>query len=245
MSIITQINNFINKHHLIKRKDSLVVGVSGGSDSIALIHILNKLRHELGLTLYIAHFNHQLRSDSMKDQLLVKAHAEDLNIQAVFGRWEHSNARAKKLDEDSARQERFKFLIQTAKKLKAEKIVLAHTKDDLAETVLMRLLRGSGLQGMQAILPYRKIHDFPIIRPMLSTSKSQLLRFLKENKISYRNDPTNKSDRYLRNKIRNHLLPLLEKKYNPNIKEVLGNISQELAVDFHYFQSGKIIGRPY
>jgi tRNA(Ile)-lysidine synthase len=138
--------------------------------------------------------------------------------------------------EERARNARLNFLFRVARKTGAGKIALGHNLDDQAETVLMRILRGTGLYGLAAILPKREISGFQIIRPLLEVSRKEIEAFLRRKKIRTRLDPTNLQDIYFRNKIRNKLLPLLRKDYNKNIKEVLANMAQSSGYDYDYLQ---------
>jgi len=139
--------------------------------------------------------------------------------------------------EDAARQQRFQFFNRLAKKINAKVVALAHTEDDLAETVLMRILRGTGLQGLRGILPVREIDGVCYIRPLLSIKKDTILAFLKKKTIHYRVDPTNKKTEFFRNKIRLELLPLLSKQYNRNIKELLTNLADNVTTDYNYLEN--------
>ena len=124
-----------------------------------------------------------------------------------------------------------------AKKIHAKKIILGHTKDDQAETTLMRVVRGSGLYGLSAILPKRSMDGVEIVRPLIEVSRCEILTFLKKNKIEPRTDETNFDEKFLRNKFRKKLLPLLEKEYNPNIKETLLSLSLLVGADYRYLQT--------
>jgi tRNA(Ile)-lysidine synthase len=136
--------------------------------------------------------------------------------------------------EEIARNARLGFFFRVAKKIKAGKIALGHNLDDQAETVLMRILRGTGLSGLSGILPKRDIAGYQIIRPLIEIRRSEIEAYLKKKRIKPRRDPTNLEDFYFRNKIRNKLLPLLEKGYNRNIKELLSKMAQGIAFDYAY-----------
>jgi len=237
MPIVLKIKSFIQKHHLCAKGNSVIVGVSGGSDSIGLLTILNELKHELGISLIVTHYNHQLRTDSKLDQALVQQYAKKLNLPFVT---ENSKKNLKSLKgslEDLARQERLKFFKKVSLRFNADVIALAHTQDDLAETVLMRLIRGSGLYGLRAILPKRTIQGMPVIRPLLEISKNEILTYLKTKKIPFREDSTNRQKIYFRNLVRLELLPLLKKKYNPNIVGTLTNLAHHTTTDYEYLEA--------
>ena len=136
--------------------------------------------------------------------------------------------------EDQLKKLRYNFLFDACKKFHAKKLVLGHTRDDQAETVLMRILRGSGLYGLSSILPRRSCGGFEIVRPLIEVSRKEVMDYLKRNGYRYRIDPSNLENTFLRNKIRNNLLPLFEKDYNPNIKEVLSNLALTVGADYAY-----------
>ncbi|MBI4707149.1 MAG: tRNA lysidine(34) synthetase TilS [Candidatus Omnitrophica bacterium] len=224
----------IKKYNLIKKDDRIVIGVSGGPDSLALLFLLHSLRDEMQLVLHVAHLDHMLRKDSHKDAQFVKIASERLGIPVTCGKADVKKLVVNGSFEEAARNARFAFFLETAKKINAKKIALGHNLDDQAETVLMRFLRGSGLYGLAGIIPKRKIYGLEIIRPLIEIKRSGIEAYLKNKGIKPRIDITNSQDIYFRNKIRNRLLPLLEKEYNKNIKEVLANTAQSLGADYDY-----------
>jgi tRNA(Ile)-lysidine synthase len=235
MHFITTIRNTCLKQKLFSRGDRILVGVSGGPDSVALIHTLYALRHGLGLQLYIAHLNHGLRAQATVEQSYVKALAKKLGL-PLFTKT-ISLQKSKGSLEEKAREARFKFLIETAKKIKAQGIALGHHQDDLAETILMRLLRGTGPTGIKSILPKRKINGVTILRPLLETNRHAIKKFLKGKNIKFYTDASNLNKTFLRNKIRLDLLPMLEKTYNPHIKKALVHFSQSVSLIYDYLKN--------
>ena len=237
MDTIDRIKKTIRQDDLLKKGDRVVVAVSGGPDSMALLHILFQLRYELGIDLCVAHLNHQLRNSAGKDEQFVRGVCAKLRVPFI-SRILPQNAFEKSGSiEEIARAYRFSFLIKTAKNKKFNAIALGHTLDDLAETVLMRILRGTGLMGIRGILPKRMIDGFCFIRPLLDVSRGEIADFLKQEKISFRNDPTNRSHKFLRNRIRLQLIPQLQKEYNPKLKEILAHLSNILSEDYDYLQA--------
>ncbi|MCX5694482.1 MAG: tRNA lysidine(34) synthetase TilS [Candidatus Omnitrophica bacterium] len=224
----------INRYSLIQRGDKVLIAVSGGPDSLTLLLKLSGLKSKLGLTLHIVHLDHGFRNDSKLDALFVKDLGQKLNIPVTIKRLPLQKTKIKGSLEEFFREERLKFFIQTAKKVKANKIALGHNLDDQAETVLMRLLRGTGLSGLSGISPKRNIHGAIFIRPLLETTRNQIDQFLKKRKINPRIDSTNQEDIFLRNKIRHYLIPLLKEKYNPNILKVLANLAESVSYDYEY-----------
>lgn len=213
----------IQKYNMLSYKDRVVVGVSGGPDSLTLLHILLSLQERYSLSLYIVHFNHKLRGEEAeKDADFVRKLAKELSLPFLM---EEGNLKGlvkeKKLTlEEAAREARYLFYCKAAEKFGAHKIALGHNADDQVETILMRFLRGSGLEGLTAIPPVRE----KIIRPLIECSREEIEKYCLEKKIEYRIDSTNKEPIYFRNKIRLELLPLLINQYNKNIKNNLQNL---------------------
>lgn len=198
---------------------------------MALLCCLNSLKRAFGLKLCVAHLDHGLREGSCADAEYVRRLAVRLKLPFITDK-----VTVKKLGswEESARRARLKFLLGAAKKFKADKIALGHNMDDQAETVLMRILRGSGLYGLSAILPKRSISGTDFIRPLIEVKRSEIEKFLKQKLLVPRRDHTNTQDIYFRNKIRNRLIPLLEREYNMNIKGALANLAQTSSLDYDY-----------
>lgn len=210
----------------------MVVGVSGGPDSTALLLLLNQIKEELKLKLYVAHFDHRLRRGSGKDREFVKGLSLKLGLPFI------SAVNRKHLEkgsvEELSRERRLAFFFKAAQSLKAKTIALGHNLDDQAETVLMRVLRGTGLSGLSAILPKRNIQGYRIIRPLIEVKRKDIRAFLRKKKVKACVDESNFKDIYFRNKIRNKLLPLIRKEYNKNINEVLANMAESTGYDYDY-----------
>lgn len=238
MDLNTEVMNFIRSQRLIKPGTTLVLGVSGGADSTALARLMHGLRHELSLFLYIAHFNHRLRPTAGRDQKFVKELGRELNVPVVCGRREGKAVKA--MSEEQSRHLRLKFFAGVMRRCKADALVLAHTQNDAAETVLMRLLRGSGLQGLRGILPKREIEGMTVVRPLLGTSRAQIEAYLSTQKADFCTDESNARPDFLRNKIRLELLPLLAKRYNPQIVPALAELAQTAADDYDFLQKALI-----
>lgn len=227
--LLRRVRQTIQDHHMFERGHTLLVAVSGGPDSVALLHVLHQLREPFAIQLIIAHLNHRMRRGASQDARFVKAAAQGLGIPCItqsldvpaYGR------RHKLSPEDAARRLRYAFLQTTAKAVAAHHIALGHTADDQAETVLFRLLRGSGLRGLCGIPPVRR----PIIRPLIQVQRRDIMAYLHTHRIPFRIDPSNRQRRYTRNRIRLALLPQLQKSYNPRIVQTLSATAQLLAAD--------------
>lgn len=235
--VLEKAKNTIRRYKLIKEGDRIVMGVSGGPDSVALLYLLDSLKKEYKLKLYIAHLDHMLRKESQLDMIFVENLAKKLKIPIITAKINIKNLNTRGSLEETARNVRLDFLFKVAKDTKSTKIALGHNLDDQAETVLMRILRGSGLYGLSGIAPKRRILRFTIIRPLIEVYRREIEKFLRQKKIKSCIDKTNFKDIYLRNKIRNKLLPLLAKEYNKNIKEVLSNLAENSACDYTYLET--------
>lgn len=200
--------------------DHLVVGVSGGPDSMALLHVLSRLASTLDITMVVAHADHGLRPEAARfEEELVQREAAALGLPCESGHLEvaaHAKRRGLSIEE-SARDLRYGFFEECARRHGARKIVVAHTADDQAEEVLLRLIRGAGRKGLSGMSSLR---DGRIVRPFLTIEKSRILSYLHDRQIPFALDASNSDRRYLRNKIRLDLLPYLAR-FNPNIKETL------------------------
>ncbi|MFA5099599.1 MAG: tRNA lysidine(34) synthetase TilS [Candidatus Omnitrophota bacterium] len=232
--LIDQVNQTIKKFGLISKRDRVIIGLSGGPDSVALLYLLIGIAKEYSLNLHIAHVDHMLRNNSGRDARFVQALGKKLKIPVTIKKIDIRSIAGRGSIEEVARNQRLAFFFHAANKIKADKIALGHNLDDQAETVAMRLLRGAGLYGLSGILPKRVIKGYTVIRPLIEIRRDQIEAFLRRKKISPRIDETNFEDIYLRNRLRLHLLPLLEKEYNRNIKNILSNTAHCAANDYDY-----------
>lgn len=203
----------------LRPEDKIVVGVSGGADSVCLLHLLRQLSSRCQLTLHVAHLNHRFRPEAEQEADFVKRLCEDWGIPMTVSSLPVPRiCKERRLSkQEGAREVRYAFLKEVAGAVGARWIALGHTADDQAETFLMRLLRGAGSQGLGAI---PRLREGMIIRPLLVISRKQILDELSREQISYMEDPSNQQEIYLRNRVRHRLLPLLGE-YNPKVKEVL------------------------
>ena len=218
----------IKKYNLIENGDKLVLGVSGGPDSIAMLNILNDLRIEkdieLDFNIVVAHINHMIRDEAIEDENFVKKFCEEKGIEFYSKSIDVKKlANTNKIStEEAGRNARYDFFEEVLKKTGSNKIATAHNLNDNAETVLMNLLRGSGVSGLKGI---EKIRDGKFIRPIIECKRSEIEQYCLENKLNPRYDKTNNENTYTRNKIRNMLIPYIEENFNPNIVDSLNRLS--------------------
>lgn len=227
--------NTLKKYDLLKKKDKLILGVSGGPDSVAMLYSFLQLSQEYKLQLVCAHFNHGLRKDADEEEEFIKKVCKHQGIKFIS---EKKNV-AKFFDGDSleqtARNLRFDFFLKCSRAVKIKKLALAHHKDDLAETVLMRLIRGSGLRGLRGFLPKSRFKSLTVIRPMIELRKKEILDWLKKQDLSYCLDKSNLEDKFLRNRIRLKVLPFLGE-LNPKITDVLYSLARNVSLDYEFIE---------
>lgn len=225
-SLEERVLGFIREHRLLSEGD-LVVAVSGGADSVCLLHILFNLREELKIKLHIAHLNHQLRgADSDGDAEYVSELAQKLKIPATIEKQDVKGyQKAQRLSlEEAAREVRYSFLAEVARAIGAKRVAAGHTKDDHIETILMHLIRGSGTRGLRGLqsstLWQSGEESLIIIRPLLEISHQETEGYCRQHNLTPRLDASNLSLSPLRNRVRQQLMPLLES-YNPAVAEAL------------------------
>lgn len=256
--LIQKISQFCQKNNLMARHDHLVLGVSGGTDSLCLLDVLDTLRSDFDLNLTIAHLNHQLRgADAQADEAYVRDVAaqrqlplfvESIDVAAVA-------AQRKQSVEEAARQLRYTFLARVAHQVGATKIAVGHHADDQVETVLMHFLRGTGLSGLRGMLPVTNLAQLrlnppeqsPIsnplppsslllIRPLLETSRRDIEAYCQTRGLEPRQDFSNQDTTFFRNRLRHELLPQLET-YNPNIRQTLQRTAKVMAAETEFLQA--------
>jgi len=222
-SLVHTTQKFINNYALLEQGDKILVAVSGGPDSVALLHLLLALQKKYDLTLILAHLEHGIRGEESKNQAsFVHQLGERLGLNCIIHYTDVPQLQkiSKGSLEETARVARYRFLQETAYTIQANKIALGHTANDQAETLLMRLLRGAGIDGLSAMRPTRGKNP-ALIRPLLNSFRREILAFLDDQNIAFCLDSTNLELSCLRNKIRLQLIPLLGKEYNPQILSTL------------------------
>ena len=205
-----------------------VVAVSGGSDSVALLRVLHQLAPSLGLTLSVAHLDHGVRGDAARaDADFVADLSQKLGLPIDLGHWQPSRAGHFEAD---ARHARYAWLLEIARARAASAVVVGHTRDDQAETILHRIIRGTGLQGLRGIPARRRLADgVALLRPLLNVSRLELRAFLDELGQSFRDDASNTNLDYTRARIRHDLLPRIAGEYNPRAAEALVRLGAQAA----------------
>jgi tRNA(Ile)-lysidine synthase len=226
MNVTEIVSGYIRELHLLEPQETVLAAVSGGSDSLCLLLVLK----ELGFTVRAAHFDHGLRPESARDAETVQRLAQTLGIDFHVERGDvRQRAKQKRMTlEEAARDLRYDFLLRTAADCRAPVIAIGHTADDQAETVLMHLMRGSGLQGLRGIRPEAFSRGLRIIRPLLRLTHAQTVEYCRQAGWQPLEDPSNQDPSFARNRIRRELIPQL-REYNPQIVPVLCRLSEIAA----------------
>lgn len=210
---------------MLSKGDAVVAAVSGGADSVAMLYALWALRDELGISLIVAHLNHGIRGrDADRDAEFVEHLAFRLGLPSVIEKVDmpHLQKEMRMGMEEAAREVRYEFLEQVVDNSMANRVAVAHTADDQAETVLLNIIRGAGPDGLAGMQPVRE----KIIRPLIEVFRKDVEAYLRENGIEWRSDATNFEMEHTRNRVRLQLIPLLEKEFNPRVRESLLTLSR-------------------
>ena len=237
-----EVLNTIKKYNMINEGDKIVIGVSGGPDSITLLNILNKFKEKLNIKIYVAHINHMIRAESDEETEYVKEFCNRLDVE-FFCKKIDAQEEAKKLKigtEEAGRNIRYAFFEEVAKRVEANKIATAHNSNDNAETVLMNIMRGTSISGLAGI---EKIRDGKYIRPLIRCSRNAIEEYCKQNNLQPKFDKSNLENIYTRNKIRNLLIPYIQKEFNPNIIDTINRLS-DIAISEEQFIN-KIVENEY
>ena len=216
--------NTIYKHNLIEKNDHIIVGVSGGADSICLLHFLYSIKDKFNLKMTAVHINHCMRGEeSDEDNKFVVDFCNNINIPIkVFSFDIYKKSKEENIsNEEAGRKYRYYAFNKVLQDYNATKIAVAHNKDDNAETIIMRFFRGTGIKGLSGI-SYKR---YNIIRPILDCLRLDIEEYCNRHNLLYRNDSTNSMDIYTRNKIRLNVLPNIKKDFNPNIIDTLSNMA--------------------
>lgn len=220
-------------NNLLKEKDTVVVCLSGGPDSMCLLALLLKVRESKNINLIATHVNHSLRKASNQEKIMVEKYCEENNVTFEYMKIEkyHSgNFHAE------ARNIRYNFFVDVVKKYNAAYLMTAHHGDDLMETILMRIVRGSTLNGYAGFKQITKKDSYYLVRPLIHNTKKEIKEYNKQNKIPYANDASNKKDKYTRNRFRKYVLTFL-KKEDPIVHEKFNKFSNDLYLCSEYVNS--------
>ncbi|KDR94917.1 tRNA(Ile)-lysidine synthase [Peptoclostridium litorale DSM 5388] len=235
--VVEKVKKTIEDNGLINKGDSVIVALSGGPDSICLLRVLNEIKDEYGIKLYAAHLNHKIRGmEAQKDAVFCVRTCDEMGIVCFVKAYDvpaYSKENGLSIEE-GARKLRYNMFFELKESLGAQSIAVAHNLDDQAETVLMRMMRGSGLEGLKG-MDYRRADG--IIRPLIDVTRDEIEKHIKENEIDFRIDESNLEEVYSRNKVRLSLIPYIEKSFNPNIKKALSRMSRLLGDDCDYINS--------
>lgn len=233
----------IKKYKLIENGDKIVLGVSGGPDSIAMLDILKDLRSTLDFIIYVCHVNHMIRGqDAINDQKYVEKYCQknqiefftkNINVVEIANKYKIGT-------EEAGRNARYQFFEEVLENTGANKIATAHNKNDNAETVLMHLLRGSGISGLKGIIPIR---NNKYIKPLIECERQEIENYCKEKNLNPCIDKTNFENTYTRNKIRNIVIPYIKEQFNPNIIETLTRLSEVVSCEDEFME--KIVEREF
>ncbi len=231
---VERIEKTIEKYGMLSKGMRVGVGVSGGVDSMVLLRVLFELKEKWALELFVCHLNHNLRGEeSLRDARFVEEVAGRYGLEFLL-KTLPAGAKPHGVSLQSwARQERLKFFEEAVRKHSLDRVALGHNMDDNAETMLMRFLMGTSLEGLKGIEPVRE----PFIRPLIETGREEIEKYAETHSVEYVEDSTNRSTKYLRNRIRLELLPYLKERYNPSVVETLSRLSAVLRRDARYLES--------
>jgi len=240
-NLIEQVLKTIRSYEMLKAGDEVLVAVSGGPDSVFLVHALSRLKNKLKLkNIVVCNLDHGLRGEESKaDSIFAGKLAKEMGFGFFHKRVDLKNMKHKGMStEEAAREERYKFFEDAAARSGAGIIATGHTLDDQAETILMRFIKGSALKGIVGIAPTREFGSLKVVRPLIEIEKPEIMSYLDDADIGYRIDRTNAESIYFRNVVRKEILPFLEK-YNPKLKRSLFNLAEHLREDFDFIEQAK------
>lgn len=232
--------NTIKKYNLIENGDRLVLGVSGGPDSICMLDVLNRIRNDKNLNLkfdiVVAHINHMIREEAIYDENFVRQFCEKIGIKFYCKSIDvRKIANNNKIGtEEAGRNVRYSFFNEILEVTHSNKIAVAHNKNDNVETIIMNLLRGSGISGLRGIEPLK---DNKYIRPLIECERFEIEKYCEDNNIDARIDKTNFENIYTRNKIRNVVIPYIKEEFNPNIIETINRLSNLIKQEDDFMQT--------
>ncbi len=230
-----QVLNTIKKYDLINENDKIICGVSGGPDSICMLDILKDLKEELKFEIIVCHMNHLIREEAISDEEYVVNYCEKNNIKCYVKRIDVKNYanNNKQGTEEAGRTVRYEFFDEILQKENANKIAIAHNKNDKIETIIMNMLRGSGISGLKGIEPKR---ENKYIRPLIEIERARIEEYCEKNNLQPRIDKTNFINDCTRNKIRNIVIPYIKSEFNPNIINTMNRLSSVIDEENKYLE---------
>ena len=235
--MIEKVKETIKKYNLIENGDRLVLGVSGGPDSITMLDILSKLKNsgEFNFEIVVAHINHMIRVESTDDEKYVENYCKKNGIKFYLQRIDvNEYANNNKMGtEEAGRKIRYDYFDEVMKITNSNKIAIAHNKNDKIETIIMNIFRGTGLLGLKGIDAKR---NDKYIRPLIECERKEIEEYCEKNNLNPRIDKTNLCNDYTRNKVRNVVLPYIEKEFNPNFLETMNRLSEVVGDTESYLQ---------
>ena len=239
--LATKILRTIQRHAMVRpaKRERVLIGLSGGPDSVALTHALVELTPKLGIELIAAHLHHGLRAEADDDEAFCRELADALHLPFVAGRIDVAS-RAKTAGrsiEDEARRARYAFLSEQAARHVCDRIAVGHTMDDQAETFMMRLARGSGVRGLSSVYPIVKKENADIIRPLIDVRRHEILAHLEKRGLSFREDASNLDRRFTRNRLRHDVLPYVADELNPKLVETLARSAEILRDEEDFMEA--------
>ena len=226
----------IKKYNMIENGEKVVLAVSGGPDSICMLDILNDIKNDetidMNFEIVVAHVNHMIRKEAEEDAKYVKKYCEEKQIEFYSKSIDvQKMANNNKIGlEEAGRKARYDFFDEILERTNAQKIAIAHNKNDKVETVLMHILRGSGINGLKGIEPKREKY----IRPLIECERNEIEEYCNEKNLQPRIDKTNFENEYTRNKVRNLLIPYIQKEFNPNLIKTIDRLSNLVAEEENY-----------
>ena len=224
----------ITKYNLIESGDRIVLGVSGGPDSICMLEILNQLKEKIGFEIFVAHINHGIRENATIDEQYVENYCKKLNIEYYILKVKLKEfAKENKLGlEEAGRKIRYNFFDEVLEKTKSNKIAIAHNKNDRVETIILNILRGSGVLGLKGIEP----KNGKYIRPIIEIDRAEIEEYCLNNQLNPRIDESNFENEFSRNKVRNIVLPYIKEEFNPNIIETIIRLSDIVSEENEFLE---------
>ena len=234
-----QVFNTIKKYDLINKNDKIICGVSGGPDSICMLDILKNLRKEIGFEIVVCHINHLIREEAILDEEYVINYCKENDIKCYVKRIDVKNYanNNKQGTEEAGRTVRYEFFEAILKKENANKIAIAHNKNDKIETIIMNMLRGTGVSGLKGIEPKR---DNRYIRPLIEIERTRIEEYCEKHNLQPRIDKTNFINDCTRNKIRNIVIPYIKEEFNPNIINTIDRLSNVIDEEDKYLEKNTI-----